>query len=155
MPARRRLLAAASALLSAAALTACERPTPLVTLVSGGESTYAEANVFCYEEAQTVDSGECAERSSTVTELRVAAGQQVGIDVGKDVVERGWQASLLDPADPQAGQRTPVQDDHWFSFTAPTLQPGERRLLTVSTLGEGEQITGEWQFALVPTDDGF
>ncbi len=155
MPARRRLLAASSALLSAVALTACEKPTPLVTLVSGGEHTYAEANLFCFDEAETVESGECAERVQGLTELRVSGGQQVGIDVGKELVERGWQATLTDPASPEDAQRTPVQDDHWFSFTAPTLQPGGRLLLTVTSLGEGEAATGEWQFALLPTDDGF
>lgn len=153
MPARRRLLAAASALLSAAALTACERPTPLVTVQSGGEHTYTEANVWCFEEDQVVDDGECAERSEAVTELPVRGGEQVGVDVGEEVVERGWQLELLDPASPESGQTAPVQDDHWFAFTAPSLQPGSRLLLTVRTVtGEG-QATGEWQFALVPAED--
>jgi hypothetical protein len=148
MTPRPRLLAAALAL---AALTACEKPAPLVTVVSGGESTYTEATVFCFEEGQTLQSEECAARSEDVPVLEVRAGEQVGVDVGKELVERGWRLELADPADPQSTQQSPVLDDHYFAFTAPGLRPDGELLLTVQTVdANGEAATGEWRFLLRP-----
>ena len=69
MPARRRLLAASSSLLALVALTGCEKPAPLVTLVSGGQSVYTEANLYCFEQAQTLETDECAQRAEGPTRL--------------------------------------------------------------------------------------
>ncbi len=150
MTARRRLLAAASATLSLAALTACEKPAPIVTLVSGGHSVYTEAATFCFEDGQKLESGECARRTSSLTRLEVRGGDVVGVDVDKELAERGWQLELQDPNDPQGTQRSPTIQDHYFTFTAPGLQPGGRLLLTVRTVDQQDAATGEWQFELVP-----
>jgi hypothetical protein len=163
MTARRRLLAAASATFALTALAACEKPAPLVTLVSGGESVYTEAATYCFEEGQELDSGECVTRHEGVTQLSVRGGDKVGVDVGEEVVERGWQLELSDPQDPRSVQTSPPLDDHYFTFTAPNLPPGGRLLLTVRALSgqdgagqegagqgqEGQPGTGEWVFELV------
>ena len=152
MTARRRLLAAASATFALAGLTACEKPAPIVTLVSGGQSVYSEAATFCFEEGQSLDSGECAQRQTSLTRLEVRGGDVVGVDVDKELADRGWQLELQDPNDPQSAQRSPTIDDHYFTFTAPGLQPGGRLLLTVRTVGEQDAATGEWTFELVPKE---
>jgi hypothetical protein len=150
MPARRRLLAAASATLALAALTGCEKPAPLVTLVSGGTSVYTEATTYCFEEDTTVEGGECAKRADGPTRLEVRPGERIGVDVGKDLVERGWRIQLGTGEDPN--QVSPVlEDQHYFSFTAPGLPP-EGEVFTVFTVDEQDARTGEWRFELVPKD---
>lgn len=152
MTARRRLLTAASAALALSALTACERHAPIVTLVSGGTSVYAEASQFCFDEGTSLQEGECAQREDEVKQLAVRPFERIGVDVDKELTDRRWQFSLSDPADPQNAQRSPVQDGHWFAFTAPQIPEDSSLLLTVFALGEGEGSTGEWVFELVPED---
>ena len=150
MTPRRRLLAAAAATSAAAALlTGCEKPAPIVTVVSGGSSAYTEAAAFCFEEDQTLEGGDCAQREAEVTELRVRPGERIGIDVDGEVAERGWQLVIADPQDPQRTQSSGTITDHYFPFTAPGIAPGGRLLLTVRTVDAQSAPTGEWQCALV------
>ena len=149
MTARRRLLAAASATFALTALTACEKPAPLVTVVSGGTSVYSEAAAYCFDEGQTLDSGSCAVRSPEARRLEVRQGERIGIDVDKELVERGWQLEILDPADPQRTQGSSTITDHYFPFTAPGIAPGGKLVLTVRTVDANNAPTGEWQFELV------
>lgn len=150
MTPRRRLLVTASAALALGALTGCEKPAPIVTIVNEGRSIYKEANAFCFEGQSFVES-DCAVRDTSVGSLAVVGGQSVGVDVSKEVEERGWFIELSDPANPgQEPQRSEVQDGHYFTFTAPNLPQGSALLLTVRTLAEEaqEQVSGEWQFEL-------
>ena len=154
MIARRRLLTTASTVFALAALTACEKPAPIVTVVNAGQSTYAEAVRYCFED-QSLVAGNCAIRNDGNNQLKIVGGQTVGVDVDKDLVDRGWFIELSDPgaADPQqqAPQRSEVQDGHYFTFTAPNLQAGGSLLLTVRSVGAtADQTSGEWQFTLVP-----
>ena len=149
MTARRRLLAAASATFAVTALTACEKPAPLVTVVSGGTSVYSEAAAYCFEEDQTLAGGECAQRSPEVRRIEVRQGERIGIDVDKELVERGWQLEIQDPADPQRTQASSTITDHYFPFTAPGIAPGGTLVLIVRTVGADDAPTGEWQFELV------
>ena len=152
MTARRRLLAACSATLALAALTGCEKPAPLVTLVSGGQSVYTEANLYCFEPDKTVEGGDCAERAQGSTRLEVRQGETVGVDVGKDLVERGWRVQLGSAENPEQVQSSAVlEDQHYFTFTAPPV-PEEGTPLTVVTVDEDDATTGEWLFLLVPKD---
>ena len=150
MPARRRLLAAASTALALAVLTGCEKPAPLVTLVSGGQSIYTQANTYCFEEGQTIDSGECAQRAQGRTRLEVRPGELVGVDVGKDLVERGWRIRLGNDENP-ANTSPVIQGRHYFTFDAPGL-PEEGAPFMVSTVDEQDAMTGVWLFQLVPRD---
>lgn len=145
----RRLLVAASATFALVALTGCEKPAPIVTVVSGGESVYTEASTFCFDEGQTLDSGTCAVRATTPQRLEVRQGERIGIDVDKDLVERGWQLQIVDPADPERTQGSSTITDHYFPFTAPGIAPGSTLMLTVRTVDANDAPTGEWQFELV------
>ena len=154
MNARRRLFATASAAGALLALTACEQPAPIVTVVSGGESVYSEATSYCFED-QSVEKGDCATRAEGPTELTVRGGQTVGVDVDEALLEHGWYIELSDPAAAQQGQaaqpqRSEPQTGHYFTFTAPNLPTGATLLLTVRSLGEGDQPSGEWSFTLTP-----
>lgn len=145
MNARRPLacVAAAGALL---ALSACEKPAPIVTVVSGGESVYAEANTWCFE-GQTGD--ECAERATGVTTIPVRPGETVGVDVDKELADDGWSLELGAPG--QEPQPSGPQEGHYLSFTAPGL-PAEGLELVVYAAGEGREPRGEFRFRLTPAE---
>ena len=149
MTARRRLLAAASCCLAVAALTGCEKPAPIVTVVSGDTSVYSEASTFCFEEGANLQSEECAQRATDVKQLEVRPGERIGIDVDKELVDRGWLLEIADPQDPQRTQASGVLTEHYFPFTAPAIAPGGTLLLTVRTVDQTNVPTGEWQFELV------
>ena len=150
MTARRRLLAACSATLALGALSGCEKPAPLVTLVSGDQSVYSEAVVYCFEEDATLETDECAQRAEGPTRLEVRPGEQIGVDVGKDLVERGWRIQL--GPDGNTDNLSPVfEDQHYFAFEAPGLPP-EGAPFTVFTVDDQERPTGRWLFQLVPKD---
>ena len=151
MPARRRLLAATSTVLALASLAGCEKPAPLVTLVSGGQSVYKQAKMYCCEEGVTVDSGECAQRADGATRLEVRRGETIGVDVGKDLVERGWRVQVGSGTAEQVQASDVLEDQHYFTFTAPNL-PAEGVPLVVVTVDEDDASTGEWLFQLVPED---
>ena len=90
----RRPLACVAAVGALLALSACEKPAPIVTIVSGDQSVYAEASTWCFE-GQTGD--ECAERETEVTSIPVRAGETVGIDVDKELADGGWYLELTAP----------------------------------------------------------
>jgi hypothetical protein len=150
----RRLLASASAVGALLALSACEKPVPIVTVVSGGESVYTEASTWCFEDQQPPD---CVERESGVQEVSVRGGETVGVDVDAELVERGWYIELSEPEgqaaegqQPSQPQRSEPQDGHYFTFTAPNLPAGSELLLNVRALGEGEEPSGAFAFRLTP-----
>ena len=157
MPARRRLLPAASALLCLAALTACEKPAPIVTVVNEGRSVYAEAATWCFQ-GQSGD--ECATRGSGTNRLEVLAGT-LGVDVDKELADSRWIVTLVDLSRPDqplvnSGVR---EDSHYYSFELPELPPQTRLVLTVRALAEGSlgegaepEARGSWQFELVTRD---
>ncbi len=150
----RRLLASASAVGACLALSACEKPVPIVTVVSGGESVYTEASTWCFEGQTPPD---CAQRESGVPSLSVRGGETVGVDVDRELAERGWYIELAEPegqgaegSQPSQPQRSGEQDGHYFTFTAPNLPPGSELLLHVRAVGEGDQDSGEVTFRLTP-----
>lgn len=148
MTPRRRLLAAASAAITLLALTACEKPAPIVTVVSGGKSVYTEASLYCFEQGQTLESGGCAQRAQGVTQLEVRPGNRIGIDVDKELAEGGWDFVLSDPKDPSRTQGIGPLESNYFPFSVPAIENDGSLLLTVRSLGPSGQPTGEWQFQL-------
>ncbi len=152
MTPRRRLQTTAVAAAALASLVACEKPAPIVTVVNVGRSVYAEANVFCFE-GQSAAAADCAQRRTGSTTLEVVGGQTIGVDVDKEIVEDGWFIELSDPQAPGGDsepQQSEVQTEHYFTFTAPNLPKGASLLLTVRSLDQNADPTGEWAFTLVP-----
>ena len=147
----RRPLACVAAVGALLALSACEKPAPIVTVVSGGESVWTEASTWCFE-GQTGD--ECAERETEVTSIPVRAGETVGVDVDKELAEGGWYLELAAPGGEgeQQPQRSEPQEGHYFSFTAPSLAAGSTLDLAVYAVGEGEEPRGEFRFELTPAE---
>lgn len=156
MTARRRLLLTASALVSVAALAACEKPLPIVTVVNEGQSVYAEAGVWCFE-GQTGDA--CRTGNTEQVELETLPGT-LGVDVHKELADSRWIATLVDEANPQQVLvDSGVQEDtHYYAFDLPALPRATRLVLTVRALAEGgeapaagqpePEARGTWQFVL-------
>lgn len=157
MTPRRRLQATASAAFAVAALTACEAPTPIVTIVNSGRSVYSEANVYCFE-GQSLDQRNCAVRQQGTTELAVVGDLPLGIDVGKELADASWTVQVTDTADPRSAggecqppfcERSEPQSGHYFSFQVPRLNEQGSLLLTVQAFDDKGQLFGEWRFSLV------
>ena len=145
----RRPLACVAAVGALLALSACEKPAPIVTVVSGGQSVYAEANTWCFEGQTPPD---CAERETGSTSIPVRAGETVGVDVDKELADGGWYLELSAPGGDQQPQRSEPQEGHYFSFTAPSLAAGSTLDLMVYAVGEGEEPLGEFSFTLTPAE---
>ena len=151
MIARSRLIAGLATALSAVALTGCEKPTPLVSLVSGTTSVQTEAAIFCFE-GQSAQAQNCRTETTTPTVLKVKVGSPVGVDVSKEVADAGWVIVLPgDDQDPSNDQASGTQKESYFAFT-PQFESGPLRL-EVRMLDEGNAsgpTVGNWQFVLVP-----
>lgn len=151
MTARSRTLAGLTAALCALSLSACQKPTPLVTLVSGTSSVNTGATIFCFEE-QSPEAQDCRTEAQPPTVLKVKVGSQVGVDVSKEVAEAGWVVVLPgDDQDPSNDQASGTQREHYFAFT-PQFESGPLRL-EVRMLDKGNPsaaTVGNWQFVLIP-----
>lgn len=133
------------------ALTGCQAPAPIVTLVNGTTTVHKEADVWCFG-GQPVGQGNCAHRDGSVQKIAVKPGTRLGVDVSKQVAQRGWvlQLSSGDGGQPQTTQV--LKDTHYFSFTAPDVS-GAGLKLTVNAVEPNDpagQPTGQWTFQLVP-----
>jgi hypothetical protein len=93
------------------ALAGCSKPTPGVTLVSGKKSVHTEASNYCGGRILTATT-ECVKRSRP-TVLETRQGDQVGIDVDRDLTKRGWFVLDLD-----SNTRYSYQDSHYLAFDA-------------------------------------
>lgn len=142
----RRVVAVAGMLLALGGLTGCEKPTPLVTVVSAGDSVHREATTFCFE-GQSPEQRNCRQDDSAPPVLLVRPGDIVGIDVDKDLAESGWYVAVN-------RQRTAILDEHYFRFTpgGQDFQQGRLRLEIHAVEGEGDAArdVGVWFFDLVP-----
>jgi len=146
---RRRLLTALTAGVAVVSLTGCERPAPIVTVVSGTTSEWKEADLYCFD-GQSLQDDECLQRDEGPTVLGVKPGQQVGVDVSKAVADRGWYVELTQPgADAQPQQSEVFEDQHYFAFTAPSIGEGGLRLVVRTVSEDGQTDSGEWLFDLV------
>jgi hypothetical protein len=154
MSARSRVLAVASTALALLALTGCQKPTPIVSLVSGGETVHSDATIYCFE-GQSAQQQNCRTDVHPPTPLRVKIGQPVGFDVAKPVAKAGWVVVLPgSDRSPDDDKASGTQDSHYFAFTPdPSMfQAGPVRV-EVRMLDHGRTdapTRGNWQFVLVP-----
>jgi hypothetical protein len=88
MKTRHRAAVAGAVVLGAIALTGCEKPTPLVTLVSGSTSVNSEA--VCHAEGKKlVDLSQCLDRPAREA-IDVTAGNSFSVGVDKEIADKGW-----------------------------------------------------------------
>ena len=126
-------------------LTGCEKPTPGVTVASGSSSVHMESTTYCHE-GQSAEAQNCVEHLDRLGVVKVKPGEQVMVDVDKDIAETGW---VLVDAD--ANARSSVQDEHYFSFT-PDFRNGPVVKLEIRSLdkpADDARVTGVWKFQLI------
>ncbi len=152
----RRLTLAVTAAALLLTLSACERPTPGVTMVNGSRSVHSEAVQFCRGEAfLSAKKDECPGTQDRVTVLRADQDGLVGVDVDKKLTETGWFLYDLD-----AQRSYGFQDGHYLSFVAdysnrPTtgVINLEVRQVDHKPVSENDlpKVVGLWAFQLVQT----
>ena len=157
MPARRRRpVQVIAACLALTGLTACDKPTPEVTLHSGGTTIHDDAYSFCFPGQDPAKEpgaeGACRfETEGRTTEvLHVRPGDEVLVDVDKDIADSGWYVSLRGADGKQS--RLATQQEHTTSFIpdftqSPTITLQVQKL---SSPRDDARAVGVWQFALVP-----
>lgn len=152
MTARSGLLAGLCAAFSLVAVTGCSKPTPIVSVVSGGTTVHTDATLYCFS-GQTIAKKDCrTEDGKTPTVVKVKPGASVGIDVSKALATSGWVVVL--PASGQGqDQSSGKQVSHYLSFTPQFTQQAPQVSIDVRMLDHGSEskpTVGLWQFVLVP-----
>lgn len=167
MTSRRRYALLTIAVATLFALTGCDKPTPIVRMVSGGEYADSQAMIWCFGDDTYSGPGSCTERKVVAPRLKTRAGDQVSVEVPESVADRFWYVSVATIAETPPSeavdedsmaaptpefQRGPLQKDSYFSFTVPEF--GESSVLPVQVvaLGGSDTNSGMWQFLLVNAD---
>jgi hypothetical protein len=131
--------------LSAGLLSACSKPQPTISLLSGSTSTIVRAQPFC-----VLFKSPCAADLGRVAQVRASAGSRILVDVPAEVAHTGWVAAAF--TTDAAGQNTPIpgagsaplSGTHSVRLTVPT-PAGDTRTgsyqLQVSSLKPNNQRT--------------
>ncbi len=135
----------ATALMS---LTACTKPAPSVTVVSGANSVHSDA--ACWAVGCTR-----APAPSATSSLAVTPGRTLGISVDSEIAEAGWQAAIIvdgqaQPLDPQI-----IHKRYWrmtFPEGARGSFPAQGLQLQIVSQAETNGRTGVWVFTLTDAE---
>ena len=151
---RQQLALVGVAVTLGAALAACEKPAPGVTVFSGKHSDHSEAICWSPDADRAVSEADCSISLSSDNAKRVAdqvpviptdAGATVGISVDPVVAEDGWVVSI----NSRSLTREPITEKY-FRFTMPpeALRQGNASLVVQALTSNGEEIRGGWAFRL-------
>src|SRR3712207_2544714 len=133
MPAR-RIVATVPALIALVAVTGCEKPTPLVTVGSGGSTVHREATVYCGE-GENLQQDNCTRSTEEVAQVEVTLGDPVAVDVDGDLVESGWYIAVGE-------NRTQTLKEHYFRFTPGSGDFGQQGQIELQIRKVGADETG-------------
>ncbi len=163
MPTRpRRLLVALAGGAALVGLSGCgQKPTPIVTLYSGDTALNDKAAVYCFEgQDPTKSQGEddaCRYDLERTPELiSVQPGDQILVDVDKDLADAAWFVTLRPAENNEAGSEVQVSTIEADSHTArvqPDFSQAPRQVLTVRKLASEDPkaaVLGLWTFTVIP-----
>lgn len=148
---RRSVLAGSLALVSVFALSACEKPAPGVSVVSGMTSAYRAALCWSFD-GEPLSAETCAQDVVTkaldgadVARIPVIPGQVIGISVDPVVADAGWYPVI-------GSQRLTQQPitSTYYRFTYPDLQEVPANGAPLQIVAGGEGTLGLWVFQLIP-----
>ena len=134
--------------------SACEKPTPAVTLQSGDDSVRTEATRYCEGDDTLNADDDCPGTADGVTVLRVRQGALLNIDVDAELADSGW---FLYDSDARRADVVRLNEHH-DSFTVDfTGRPDVGRINLEVRKAEGAPrdpqtpptLTGTWAFQLV------
>ena len=138
------------AVLSAAlmSLTACTKPAPSITVVSGANSVHAEATCWAVDCTQ-------AQAPSAPNSLAVTPGRTLGISVDSEVAEAGWQAAIIVDGQAQALDPQIIHKRYWrmtFPEGARGSFPAKGLQLQIVSQAAANGSTGVWVFTLTDAE---
>ncbi len=150
----KRMAIAIVALGSVAALTACEKPGPLVTVFSGTNSEWGRALCWSHDPSESIQAQGCAasivdaaKEGDAAPTVNVVPGDVVGISVDPVVTDGGWYPVIGN----ERLSDTPITSTY-FRFTFPEFQPipEEGVEMRIQAVGEGAEndLRGIWVFRL-------
>ena len=87
MPSPRRVAAVAAGLAAAGVLTACQKPLPEVTVLSGGTTTTVSPQTYCFDDKH------CRFPRSEVGAVAAPAGSTLLVDVPREVAHAYWSVT--------------------------------------------------------------
>ena len=159
MPASRRyrsvLGSFAGLAVAAAGLTACDKPTPRVTVQTGNTSTTVSAQTYCFD----ANPDHCrVTTSGTVGTLSAVAGSSILVDVPRSVADGYWQVrsatqgtdgSFADIA--ADGVRSPVVHDRHSARVQVPYASGQYFLIVTEAAQGSNKATGSWVTRVVIT----
>ncbi len=135
---RARALLAPVAVLSLGVATACEQPTPGVTLQSGNNVVRASATAYN-------SGGKQLAGSDKVKVLKARPGAPVGIDVDGSIARSGWTVHITTGS--TTLNSSVLNNQYHFSFDVGSTATQ----VVVSELGSGSTPKGLWVFQVQPT----
>ncbi|MFF7247918.1 DUF2771 domain-containing protein [Embleya sp. NPDC008237] len=147
MKTRRPAALAGAAVLGALALTGCniDKPTPLVTLVTGSTSVHSEAE--CYKDDGTIDDAkvsDCLNKTKLKT-ISVDEGGSFSVGVDKKIADAGWLLLFDGKPQTQSVIKTTFYSDIRLKYGSP--QKDDEPILVQVVQPDGEQgYRGIWAF---------
>lgn len=154
MQARRRLAVALAATAALVGLTGCDKPTPLVTLYSGNAVVHDDALSYCFSGQNPATppgtAGACRYAPHTLKVLKVRPGDEVTVDVSKDLADAGWFVALR--GSNNQASRLATQSEHVTSFQ-PDFSQSPTYVVEVQKLtspADNATSVGVWRFTIVP-----
>jgi hypothetical protein len=128
-------------LVAVGVLTACQKPTPGVTLQSGSRVVRSSATVY-------VRDGKQINGSRAVKALAVHPGALVNIDVDRSLAKKGWSVHITTGSDGSSTLNSSVfHGQQHFSFSVGSATTD----VVISEQGAGTTPAGLWAFTLQPT----
>ncbi|MEO8888422.1 MAG: DUF2771 family protein [Jatrophihabitantaceae bacterium] len=140
---RRAAAAVAGAAAISSLLTACQKPTPQVTVLGGGKVVTISPSTYCF------DSTHCRAGKLELPSFTLGPDDKVMIDVPSAVADRGWQVEALSLADINKvlGGSGPISGSHSFRVASNTGN-GDPFLVRVDELHRGKPDGSAWSFVV-------
>ena len=148
----RRALAVPLVVLGAWGLTACEKPAPGVSVVSGMTSAHRAALCWSFD-GEPLSAETCAQdvvtqalEGADVARIPVIPGDVIGISVDPVVADAGWFPVI-------GSQRLTQQPitSTYYRFTYPDLQEVPANGVSLQVVAGNDGTQGLWVFQLVPS----
>ncbi|MYS85395.1 hypothetical protein [Embleya scabrispora] len=147
MKTRRPAALAGAAVLGALALTGCniDKPTPLVTLVSGSTSVHSEAE--CYKDDGTIDEAKvegCLNETKVKT-ISVDEGNSFSVGVDRKIADSGWLLLFDGKPQTQSVIKSTYYSDIRLKYGSP--EKGDEPIVVQVVQPDGEKgYRGIWSF---------
>ncbi|MFW6722214.1 hypothetical protein ACHZ98_19035 [Streptomyces sp. MAR4 CNY-716] len=151
---RRGAAALGAVVLSAFALSACEKPTPVAQITVGSRTATTEAQ--CYDDGKNIPNEELETCVSERAEksITVDSGDPVRIGVEPDIADNGWvlfvDGRLVTPT-PSKHTYASYNADQFFNAQSQPGQvpvPSEKAKVGIVEIDDDGNYKGAWSFDL-------